>query len=264
MDLLRYQIEEIDSAQLCPGEEEELSNQRKRIRNHARIMENLSLAYQCLAGEEESPGAMETLSGATDALESIGSFSQELSQLSEQASELYYNLEDLTQALREQLEDSDYDPSQLEEIEARLDVLYRLKKKYGPTEEEILSFRDQAAEQLEQLESSDERRSQLERSVAALEKELEDRADKLSQERRQAAKRFAGAGNRKPEVFRYAQCSFPVGASHRGAWAQREGQSGFSYLHQSGRGAQIHRQNRVRRRAEPDYACHKECTGRQG
>ena len=191
IDLLRYQIDEIDQAGLRLGEEEELNAQRLRIRNSAKITEGISYAYRCLYGDGESTGAVEQLSDAMNSLEAISSFSSELEKVSDQINELYYNLEDQAQLIRDFLENSDYNQGEIEEIEERLDQLYRLKRKYGSTVEEILSFREKAAIQLEELESFDERHIKLQKIVDSLGDKLESAADDLRKKRLEAARRFS-------------------------------------------------------------------------
>lgn len=191
IDLLRYQVDEIDQADLRLGEEEELNAQRLRIRNRAKITEGISSAYHCLYGDEESVGAVEQLSDAMKSLEAISAFSSELTKVSDQINELYYNLEDQAQLIRDLLENSDYEQETIEKIEERLDQLYRLKRKYGSSVEEILSFREQAAVQLEELESFDERHMKLQKIVDSLGDKLESAADDLRKKRLEAARLFS-------------------------------------------------------------------------
>lgn len=153
IDLLSYQINEIDSADLRPGEEEELSQRRTVLANAEKIESSLTSAF-ALCSEENN--ARDKLRQACYDLESVASFDSRLNDLSNRLTSLSDELDDLSSELREFLDGQSFDPSELNETEERLDLIYRLKRKYGSSVEEILAFRDTAATELERLNSSSE------------------------------------------------------------------------------------------------------------
>ena len=153
IDLLSYQINEIDSADLRPGEEEELSQRRTVLANAEKIESSLTSAF-ALCSEENN--ARDKLRQACYDLESVASFDSRLDDLSNRLTSLSDELDDLSSELREFLDGQSFDPSELNETEERLDLIYRLKRKYGSSVEEILAFRDTAATELERLNSSSE------------------------------------------------------------------------------------------------------------
>ena len=132
MDILGFQLKEIGDAKLIDGEEEQLQEQQKRIRNAERITESLGAVYTLLNGDgEERRGALEILEEVSSDLDTAAKFLPEFEEYGDKLNDAYYMLEELGARARDTLEDADFDPRQLDAIESRLDTIYKLKKKYG-------------------------------------------------------------------------------------------------------------------------------------
>ena len=193
MDLLRFQIEEIEQAELQPGEEEELISRRDRIRNAESIQQNLSMAHFCLSGSEDVEGAVSLLRQASEAVMQCGPYLEGMNEATQKLLELSYEAESLSDDFRSGLDSVEYDPAELDEIEERLELIYRLRRKYGNTIEEILSYLEKIRGELDEIEFSEERLSQLQQEIETLELNAQSLAKKLSAQRRQAAQRFSDA-----------------------------------------------------------------------
>lgn len=180
LDLLRYQVEEIEMAQLEAGEDEELNAQKNKIRHAEKIVEELGSAYEALSGDDEYGGAIDALSNAADSVSAIQGFSEELVPIGDKLSEIYYTAKDLSLEIKELLDDFDFDGNALDEIEERLDLIYRLKKKYGPSIEEILQYGETAAKQLEKMQFADEEIARLENEQKKAYQKASELAGKLT------------------------------------------------------------------------------------
>lgn len=190
MELLRFQCDEIEMAQLLPGEEEELQQRRDLIRHAQKITEQLTLAYHALDGAEEEPGATEMLGSASVAVDSIQNISAELSSVGEKLNELYYMAKDAASDIADLLGRMDFDPRELDEVEDRLDLIYRLKQKYGQSIEEILDYGEQARTELSSMETSTQQLDELYQQQSDLYEEAKRLADLLTQTRQDAFQRF--------------------------------------------------------------------------
>ncbi|MCI8554452.1 MAG: DNA repair protein RecN [Clostridiales bacterium] len=190
MDLLHYQVEEIDEAGLQMGEEEELLEQRNLYRNAAKIAEAVAAARQALSGDEESDGALARLSAAVDAISEAGRYVSEMEQLEKRAQSLLYELEECAGELRDFGSSLEFDPDELDRIETRLETIRRLTVKYGPGIEEILRFGAAAAAELEEIELSDEHLAHLREELTVAADAAKKAASVLTAARRAAAKRF--------------------------------------------------------------------------
>ena len=191
VDTLTYQIEELERAELRPGEEEELSARREILRNAERLTRAIDGAWQSLTGGDDGEGAVSLLMTAEDHLSQGGRYSEELAELSKKAEQLRYELDDLAELVRDARGALDFYPGELDEIEERLDRIHRLKKKYGSTVEEMLDYLERCRKELDAIQFSDERAIQLEKN---LKKALDDaisKAKTLSGERKAAAVRLA-------------------------------------------------------------------------
>lgn len=189
LDLLRYQIDELEAADLQPGEREELSRQREAIRNSEKIAASLALVRGLLTGDEDSDGMISGVSQAAVELERAAEYLPEAEGLAQKLRDAGFLLEDVDAAL-----DSlsvDYDPAVLEAIEDRLDLLYRLGMKYGETEEAMLDFLEKCRSQLHEIEFSDEEREELESEYESEKKQAIALARELSEKRKRAADSFA-------------------------------------------------------------------------
>ena len=189
-DLLQYQLNEIESASLTPGEEEELLAQREMIRNSERITGALGSGYQLLTGGEDGIGIVSALGSLGEELDTASQFVSGLEEYQSKVEDLRYDLEELASTLRGSLEDYSFDPRQLDRIENRLDLLYRLKKKYGATVEEIIAYGERSAQELDELTFADERAAQLREEEQALTAQAEKLAGTLSVKRGKAGERF--------------------------------------------------------------------------
>ncbi len=189
MDLLRYQIDELEAANIEPGEQEELTRQRDAIRNSEKIASSLELVRGLLAGDEDSDGLLSGISQASSQLEKAAQYLPEAGESAQKLREAGYLLEDVDSALENM--GVDFDPAALEAIEDRLDLLYRLGLKYGDTEKKMLSFLENCRSQLHDIEFSDEEREKLEGEYETEKKRAISLAKELSEKRKQAAGTFA-------------------------------------------------------------------------
>lgn len=190
IETLRFQIEEIGAAELRPGEEDELLNRRTLIRNAQTVTEQLNIAYAALSGAEDAPGAGEMLGSAVTALESISSLSEDFAPLAEQMSGLYYTARDAASDIADILARCEFDPQALDAVEERLDLIYRMKQKYGGDVQDILAYLDAATAELDGIETGAQRLDELYDRQAALYDKAKALADALTQTRLEAFKRF--------------------------------------------------------------------------
>lgn len=192
MDILQFQIKEIGDAKLSDGEEEQLVEQQKRIRNAERITESLGAVYTLLNGDgEEMRGALEALEEVSAELDTAAKYLTEFEGYSEKLSDAYYMLEELGSRARDTLEDADFDPRQLDAIESRLDTIYKLKKKYGNSIAEILEYFERISEEYQSLELSDELTAHLQRELDEANLVLHTVAEALTACRLAAAAEFS-------------------------------------------------------------------------
>lgn len=188
IDMLRYQIDEIEAAQLQPGEEEMLTERRQFFENAGQLAYSLQAASKLLSGgEEEDDGAMDLLSRAADELADVAALSQDLNNLSQKAEEARYQVEDLAASVAMLAADVDFSPKERDAVEERLDVIYRLRRKYGATIEEVLSYHDKASKELGELENADDRKDEMMEEYHRTLTRAREIASELSKRRRQAA-----------------------------------------------------------------------------
>ncbi len=185
-DLLHYQIDEIEAANVRVGEREELEAQREVIRNSEKIAEALELVRGLLSGDEEREGLLSEVSQASSEADRVAAYLPELEEAAQKLREAGYLLEDVDSLLRNT--GVDFDPELLESIEDRLDLLYKLGLKYGGSEEKILEFLEDCSTRLHQIEFSDEERERLE----ALYEEKKGRAIALAKELSHKRKQVSG------------------------------------------------------------------------
>ena len=191
MDTLQHQIGELERAQLRVGEEAELTAQREILRNAERITDAVDQAWQALTGGEMSDGAVALLTNAENALTQGGRYSTELSELAQKVSQLRYAADDVAELVRDARSGLDFYPGQLDDVEERLDLIHRLKRKYGADEEEMLAYLDRCQTELDNIQFSDERREKLEREVAQAVQAAQQEAEQLSKARQKAAKELS-------------------------------------------------------------------------
>ena len=192
MDILQFQLKEIGEAKLTAGEEEQLVEQQKRIRNAERITESLGAIYTLLNGDgEEMRGALEALEEVSSELDTAAKYLPDFEGYGEKLSDAYYLLEELGSRARDTLEDADFDPRQLNAIEDRLDTIYKLKKKYGGSIADILEYYEKISEEYQSLELSDELTARLQRELDEANLVLRDAAKALTARRLTAAAAFS-------------------------------------------------------------------------
>lgn len=188
VDLLRYQINELEAAGIQPGEREELLQKREMIRNSEKIASSVALVSRMLTGDDDSDGLLSGVSQATAELEKISQFfpgAEESAQKLQDAGFLLEDVDSLLQGLN-----VDFDPALLESVEDRLDLLYRLGMKYGDSEEKMLGFLENCKKELQKIEFSDEEREELEGQYEAAKKRSIELAKELSRKRKQASLGF--------------------------------------------------------------------------
>lgn len=188
MDLLQYQIKEIDSANLIPGEEEELLTQRDICLNAEKIASSVDEAYSALYENGQLPSAYDGISVAVDALSQIHDLSDRIENILESLTEAMYSVEDGARELISFRDTVDFDEKTLNEVEDRLEIISRLKRKYGRSIGEILKFRDNAKKELDKIVMSDEYSDKLKSELDKLKSELSKLGSELSKARRCAAK----------------------------------------------------------------------------
>lgn len=189
IDLLNYQIQELEEAGLIPGEQKSLSEKRTLYRNSERLAQQFQLARSLLDGEEEG-GVLSSIAQICTALGEAKRYLPTMEQLSDRFQALEYELQDCSEELNNAAALLDYDPAELEEIEARLDFLYRLGLKYGETTEEMLGYLENSRKELESIELSDERLAQLNRDYEDAKEEAIRLAKLLSAQRKKTAAAF--------------------------------------------------------------------------
>ena len=188
IELLEQEIDAIDAAALQPREEKALQ-ERKQIITHAQaILDGLNSAHFALSGDDDGDqqGAADLLGGATDGLANSARLDETLAPLSDRLQELYYNARELATDLADRLDAYGFDPGELDQIEARLDVIYRIKQRFGMEVEELIARRETAAAELETFQSSGKLVAELKAQMQALYKKARDSAEILTQSRLKA------------------------------------------------------------------------------
>ena len=186
IDLLSYQVQEIEEAGLTAGEEQTLESRRKVLANASTIRDRVAKAHALLSGDDDTPGAVDLLGEASNAMDTAAQLDESLSGVSGTLMDLYYSAKDAAAELIDRLDAYDTNDAELDEIEQRLDLLYRLKRKYGDTVEDIIAFGQKAREELEQIQFSEQRHDQLQAEKLRLYGLAREKAEALSQTRLKA------------------------------------------------------------------------------
>lgn len=186
IDLLTYQVQEIEDAALTAGEEQTLEARRKVLANASTIRDRVAKAHALLSGDDDTPGAVDLLGEASNAMDTAAQLDESLSGVSGTLMDLYYSAKDAAAELIDRLDAYDTNDAELDEIEQRLDLLYRLKRKYGDTVEDIISFGQKAREELEQIQFSEQRHDQLQAEKLRLYGLAREKAEALTQTRLKA------------------------------------------------------------------------------
>lgn len=186
IDLLSYQVQEIEEAGLTAGEEQTLEVRRKVLANASTIRDRVAKAHALLSGDDDTPGAVDLLGEASNAMDTAAQLDESLSGVSGTLMDLYYSAKDAAAELIDRLDAYDTNDAELDEIEQRLDLLYRLKRKYGDTVEDIIAFGQKAREELEQIQFSEQRHDQLQAEKLRLYGLAREKAEALTQTRLKA------------------------------------------------------------------------------
>lgn len=191
LDILNYQIEEIQKADIRPGEKDELTEKLGFLRNAEKVLDLLHTAYAALNGDGEMSGAADVAADAASKLLSAADYSSDFTETANGVNDAAMNLSAYTEELRDKIYSLDYDPNETERAEERLDVIYRLSQKYGDSEEDILAYLENAEKERDALSFSDERAEQLRAETEKAYNEALAAAKKLSEIRIEAGKKFS-------------------------------------------------------------------------
>ena len=187
METLRYQIAEIEKAELTAGEDDALESRRKLLQNAEKLSNGMDEAVDCLYGGDDSDGAAGLLAQAEYALSRLIRFSDSFQELHERVNDLKYQVQDVAEAVRDARDELSYSADELENIESRLDVIHRLRRKYGADCAEILEYLDRAKKELDDIEFADDHLERLKKKLRKAEKEAWDAALALRENRKATA-----------------------------------------------------------------------------
>lgn len=186
IDLLQYQVQEIEDAGLTAGEEQTLENRRKVLANASAIRDRLAQSYALLSGSDDAAGAVDLLGEASNAVDTAAQLDPALAAAAGQLLDLYYNAKDVAADLIGRLDAYDTNDAELDEVEQRLDLLYRLKRKYGSTVEDVIAFGQHAREELDNIQHSQQRYDALQAEKMRLYAQAREKAEALTQTRLKA------------------------------------------------------------------------------
>ena len=186
IDLLQYQVQEIEDAGLTAGEEQTLENRRKVLSNASAIRDRLAQSYALLSGSDDAAGAADLLGEASNAVDAAAQLDPALTAAAGQLLDLYYNAKDVAADLIGRLDTYDTNDAELDEVEQRLDLLYRLKRKYGSTVEDVIAFGQKAREELDNIQHSQQRYDALQAEKLRLYTKAREKAEVLTQTRLKA------------------------------------------------------------------------------
>ena len=186
IDLLQYQVQEIEDSGLTAGEEQTLENRRKVLSNASAIRDRLAQSYALLSGSDDAAGAVDLLGEASNAVDAAAQLDPALTAAAGQLLDLYYNAKDVAADLIGRLDAYDTNDAELDEVEQRLDLLYRLKRKYGSTVEDVIAFGQKAREELDSIQHSQQRYDALQAEKLRLYAKAREKAETLTQTRLKA------------------------------------------------------------------------------
>lgn len=187
METLKYQIAEIEKAELEPGEDEALEERRKLLQNAEKLSSGLNEAAECLYGGDDIDGASGLMAQAEYALGRLLRFSDSFSGLHDRVADLMYQVQDVAEEVRDTRDSLNYSADELEQIEERLDTIHKLRRKYGVTCQDILDYLDKAKKELDEIEFADDHLERLKGKLQKAEKAAWDAALALRENRKQAA-----------------------------------------------------------------------------
>lgn len=212
LDMLQFQIQEIQTANLQVNEEEKLLEEQKRLSNFEKINTNLQTAYAALA--QGNTGIVEQLGTAAKAMQDIDEYEVEYNQIAQEMTNAYYDLQDSQERIRQQLELQDYNPKRLDEIEQRLQLIQDLEKKYGNSIEAVLDFGQQAQEKLQRLQTEQQDPQQLQTELDQQTQILQQKAQLLQQRRQKAAQQLVQAIGQQLKSMYMSKTVFTVHFQH--------------------------------------------------
>ena len=186
IDLLSYQVQEIENAALTAGEEQTLESRRRVLANASTIRDRIAQCYALLSGGDEAAGAVDLLGEASNAASDAAQLDEALSGAAGQLTDLYYTAKDVAADLVGRLDAYETNDAELDEIEQRLDLLYKLKRKYGDTVEDVIAFGQKAREELQNIQTSQERYDHLQAEKRRLYAQAREKAEVLTQTRLRA------------------------------------------------------------------------------
>ena len=190
VESLQFQIQEIARAELKPGEDDELEDKRRLMRSGEKLMTALSEAAAALYGGDDSEGASAMVSAAKHALAQVAGVSEDVEAVFRQVDELVYSVMDAAERVRDLRDSFDFSPGELEAVESRLDVIHRLRRKYGASCEEILAYQEKCQKELDQIEMSDDTIARLQMQFREKAKIAKALAARLTEAREAAAREF--------------------------------------------------------------------------
>jgi DNA repair protein RecN (Recombination protein N) len=191
IETLKFQIQEIQRADLHPGEDQELEQRRQLMRSSEKLMEALSGAAAALYGGDETDGAAALVAEAAQTLSTVSNVSEDVARVQSQIEELSFTVQDVAEQVRDLRDSFDFSPGALEEVETRLDVIHRLKRKYGNSCEEILAYLQKCQQELDAIEISDDTIARLQKQLKEKKRAARRQADSLTASRKAAAEAFA-------------------------------------------------------------------------
>ena len=191
METLRYQIEEIEKAGLQAGEDDALEQRRKLLQNAEKISEGMDTAVECLYGSDDTDGAASLLAQAERELSRLARFTDAYGEIQARVTDLMYQVQDVAEEVRDARDELSYSADELENIESRLDLIHRLRRKYGATCEDILLYLENAKQELDQIEFADDHVQRLEEKLKKAERHAWDEALALRENRMTAGQTLA-------------------------------------------------------------------------
>ena len=192
METLRYQIDEITKADLQVGQDDALESRRKILQNAEKLSDGIHAAVECLYGSDDSDGAAALLAQAEQELARLSRYTDGFEALHQSVIDLMYQVQDVAEQARDARNDLTYSADELEQIESRLDVIHKLRRKYGATCEDILNYLEKIKKELDEIVFADDRLEQLNGKCAKAEKEAWEIAESLRKTRQQAAEILSG------------------------------------------------------------------------
>ena len=205
LDLLRYQLKEIENVNLKVGEDEKLEEQRKIIMNSEKIVENLEIADSTLSEQ-----AIDGINSAIRALEKIENIDETYSSKLSELKNIYYDIQELNRDISQMKEDVYFNKEERNELEERLDLIYSLKRKYGNSIEEILKYEEQIENEIYEIENLDEINNKLKQELSKIEEKMSTLANKMNQIRNECAKELSNKINKELSDLEMPNAKFNV------------------------------------------------------